>query len=91
MLVPFASIGVQANMAVLQNWPVAQSASTRQPPVGMHWLEVEHEPPRHVVAAFSDVQGPWPLARPHLPSPSHTPPLHKVVALFASHMPAPFG
>src|SRR6185295_10145354 len=69
-----------------------QSASTTQPPTGMHLPPVaEHAPLRQTVPAFPAVQVPVPFANPHLLSGSQTPATHTAVATSAAHVPVSAG
>jgi hypothetical protein len=64
---PFARSAVHVSALRLQCCAAGQSASTLQPPEGMHVPEVaEHAPDWHTVDAVPVVHGPVPSLRPHL-------------------------
>ena len=74
---PFGSCGAHACIASLHQVPAAQSASTLQPPIGEHVPFALHVPERHTVPPLPAVQGPSPVAKPHLLSvASQTPLMH---------------
>jgi hypothetical protein len=59
---PLATFGVHVCALSLQYWPLAQSASTAQPPAGSHVPLELQAPERHTVAPLAAVQGPPPFA-----------------------------
>src|SRR6478609_4228318 len=58
MPTPLASFAVQVWFDSLHHWPLAQSASTLQPPVGRHSKFALQLPDRQTVAALAAEHGP---------------------------------
>jgi hypothetical protein len=71
---------------------LVQSASTLHAPAGAQAPLALHIPERHTVAPLATVQGPSPLAYPHLLSAvSHTPLVHTSVPAATVHVPLSVG
>ena len=62
MGVPLGTWGVHMCAVSLHQLPAVQSASTLQPPGGMHRPLLLHTPERQTVGPLATVQGPSPLA-----------------------------
>jgi len=88
---PFASLGTQTRVSVLQNRVDSQSPSTVHESAAWHTPLIEHAPERQVVAALNLVHGPSPFAKPHRASlASHTLLRQTTAAFVVEQGPVPF-
>jgi hypothetical protein len=89
---PFASLGVQACVLSAHQLPPVQSPSTLQPPMGSQVPFTLQAPDRHTVPPVAAVQGPSPIAKPHLLSAvSQTPLAQTSAAAAVVHVPSRVG